>query len=298
MLRRLLVVLLVLPAVLLSWQPAMAANSVCEQADASGLCLLWASDGGSGGGNAGGGGSSVVTLVVDGKSCLYVGLKNPQPPKTDAVWEGHTDGAIHQCNEMVNSGGGGVVRVGWIPVPLYFWSPPASPDAQAVAQQAVSEMDLAAPQLGVTGLSANPGAMEVVGSQTWMWVADPGDSTTGPIVRSASAGGVTVSATGTLDKTVWDMGDGSTVTCAGSAAAGTPWVEADGWTVPSPTCGHQYMRTSAHEPGKKFTVQVTAYWTIAWSGGGQVGVIAMQLSRTALLAVGELQTIVVDRSGG
>ncbi|MCL2090603.1 MAG: hypothetical protein FWH11_05180 [Micrococcales bacterium] len=91
------------------------------------------------------------------------------------------------------------------------------------------------------------------------------------------------------------MGDGSTVTCAGSDAAGTPY-DASYGGAPSPTCGYRYGWTSAREPGGAFTVTVTANWAVDWSGGGRSGVIYRSVVRSTQLRVGEVQ-VITDRRG-
>ena len=53
----------------------------------------------------------------------------------------------------------------------------------------------------------------------------PGDHTWGPITRTASAGGYTVSATARVDRVVWTMGDGSTNVCR---KRGTPYADTYG----------------------------------------------------------------------
>ena len=167
---------------------------------------------------------------------------------------------------------------------------------QVAAARAVANLDIVAPEIGLTGYG-RPESMQLLGLPTWMWVADPGASTTGPVVSTGTDGGVTVTATGAVRKTVWDMGDGGTVTCSGQSAAGTPYDRAYGG-LPSPTCGYRYDRTSAYEPGRAFTVSVTVYWDVTWSGGGQSGVLATSVTRQTQLRVGEVQVLTDERGTG
>ena len=81
----------------------------------------------------------------------------------------------------------------------------------------------------------------------------------------------------------WDLGDGDTVSCG----KGTEWHYGVG-EEPSPTCGHTYT-----EQGR-FTVEATSYWTADWSGYGQSGSFAFELTRSQRLDVGELQVIVTS----
>jgi len=198
-----------------------------------------------------------------------------------------------------------VVQIGGRGIP--FWIPQgggAVVDPAQLAQQAVQQMGLRTPAIGMTGGNP-PDGMQIVGIPAWMWAADPGESTTpgvagvAQITRSASAGGVTVTATGRLDRTVWTMGDGAAVTCAGQKAAGTRY-EGRFDKQPSPTCGHMYTRTSAGQPDEAFTVTLTAYWVVDWQvvGGGQSGTINVQRSRNVRKQVGELQALLVSPGRG
>jgi hypothetical protein len=165
-----------------------------------------------------------------------------------------------------------------------------------LARRAMAAMDLHAPVIGLTGYG-KPESLQLLGLPTWMWAADPGESTTGPVERSASEDGLTVTATGRLTATVWQMGDGSVVTCAGPDAAGTPYDGSYGGS-PSPTCGYRYGWTSGREPGGAFTVTVTASWEVTWAvvGGGQSGVMNRSVVRSTQLRVGEVQ-VVTDKRG-
>jgi len=160
------------------------------------------------------------------------------------------------------------------------------PNPAVVAQVAITNMNLKPATIGIVPEN-RPGKIGVVGAPTWMWVADPGESTTGPMTRSATVGGVTVQAVATLDRIVWDMGDGSSVTCTG---AGTPYYDAAGLR-PSPDCGHTYTQPSDRKPGLAYTVTATSYWTVNWQGGGGAGVIPQILGNQTQIQVGELQVI-------
>ncbi len=265
--------------------------------------------GGPGGGGGGGGGGGAPTVCkygerevpcsleghywVSGRGC-YARVADPQPPASDAVWGGRTEGVILVCVQpscLGQDAGECYSETYWAAS-----APGAGPSPRELADQAVAAMDFRAPEIGITGKGDDPDSMQIIGLPTWLWVADPDEHTVGPITRSASAGGITVTATGTLERIVWNMGDGRSVTCTGLAAKGTAY-EARYQDQPSPTCGHRYTRTSAGRPGEAYTVTATAYWTIAWAGGGQSGTIPLTFSRTTQLRVGELQVIVTDGTG-
>jgi hypothetical protein len=211
----------------------------------------------------------------------WVGLADPQPPKDDPVWEGNTDGVILQCRRP-GSGIGVTSSLFWAPTPP---PSPAGVNPAKLADRAVERMELRSPVIAMTPM--DPAAPLLVGMDAWLWLADDGPASVGPITRTASADGVTVSATAEVSKVVWDMGDGQRVTCTGP---GTPWTPSRG-TGPSPTCGHRYVRPSIGQPGGTFPIRATAHWRVHWSGAGQSGVITFTLSGERALEVTELQVL-------
>ncbi len=217
----------------------------------------------------------------------FARLADPQPAPEDAVWQGHTDGVIVACVPpyCVVEGLGMddcYIDLYWAPTPPGA----AGPSPRELADRAVEAMKLRAGQIG----TAPPaGSMGIVGVPVWLWISDPGESTTGPITRSASAGGITVSATGRLERIVYSMGDGQQIQCG----AGTAYQASYG-AAASPDCGHTYSSTSAGGSGQAYTISATSYWTVTWAGGGQSGTIPLDFTRTVQLRVGEVQVIVTD----
>ena len=132
------------------------------------------------------------------------------------------------------------------------------------------------------GLVPEPraGSVGLVGMPNWMWVDSPAQNTWGPITRSASAAGWTVTATAKVSQLNWDMGDGQVVTCG----AGTPYQDSFG-RQSSPTCGHTYTRQGS------YTVRATSHWVITWSGIGEAGTITMDLTQSAPVTIGEAQVL-------
>lgn len=133
-----------------------------------------------------------------------------------------------------------------------------------------------------------------VGIPVWLWVDQPGESTWGPISRSATYGGVTVTGTARVQSLTWSSGDGQTISCG----AGTPFdaaAMANQAAVDSPTCGFRYQRQSN---GGTFTLSATSTWAVEWTGGGQSGRIAMPTTSTSTtVRVGELQSVNVSQDG-
>lgn len=207
----------------------------------------------------------------------YARTADPQPGKSNPVWEGNTDGAIYEIGTMVGS----VLGVG---LSLPRWSPTPPwvdvPDPRVLAQEAVERMDLRAITIGIVP-DDSPGSVGLVGLPTWMWAQAPEDNTMGPITRSASASGYTVTATGHVEKVAWEMGDGATVTCTGP---GKPYEDVY-MDSDSPVCGHRYEDQGDHP------VTATSYWAIDWSGMGQSGTIALQLQESTTITIGESQVL-------
>lgn len=214
----------------------------------------------------------------------YIQLLDPQPAAGDPSWQGHEpdDGAVYQCYQPQTD------------LLVLVWSADPPPDSgtgptpREVAQLAIADMRLTAINIGIAP-KAEDGSVGIVGMPVWMWVANPNEHTWGPITATASAGGVTVTATARVHKVTWDMGDGNKVTCT---TAGMPYEAAYG-NKKSPDCGHVYTTSSSSEPGQKFTVTATSDWVIEWEGAGQAGTIRLNgLVREAQIAIGEAQVLV------
>lgn len=216
----------------------------------------------------------------------YIQALNPQPPATDPAWNGHKpgDGAVYSCYQPQTG----------ILINIWSANPPPGPNTgrtpEEVAQIAIESMQLKAVKVGIV---PEPGldSIGIVGMPTWMWVDNPAENTFGPITRSASAGGITVIATAEVERIEWVMGDGTTVTCSGANAKGTPYADRFG-KQDSPTCGHRYETTSWTQPGRTFTVTARSYWRIDWDGAGQSGTIRLDpLEQTVSVRVAEAQVL-------
>lgn len=191
---------------------------------------------------------------------------------------GHPDGAWYWC---IAPGATNTVRTIWLDDP-----PAELPSPAEVAQTAVERMDLESIEIGIVP-EDEPGRIGLVGLPVWMWVEQPMPSTFGPITKSATAGSVTVTATGRVDHINWDMGDGNMVTCT---TEGIPYEDRFG-DQDSAECGHRYATTSWDEPRHRFTVIATAYWIVEWAGGGQGGSIPIEHTSQTQIRVGELQVL-------
>ncbi|MGW0751972.1 ATP/GTP-binding protein [Streptomyces sp. NPDC002587] len=215
--------------------------------------------------------------------CTY-SLKDPQPPTGSPEWEGHApgDGAVYrkEC-EWISDKLDGYFQTStqWLAEP-----PAAAVDPAVLAQQAVDSMLLTGPKIA----SPRAEGTYTVGVPMWLWVT-PSATTWGPNTASASAGGITVTATAKVSSISWRMGDGGSVTCSGP---GTAYTAARGMS-PSPDCGHLFRTPSSGAPGGKYQGTATTTWTVDWAvtGGGQSGQLTEVRQSPFTVAVGELQVV-------
>jgi hypothetical protein len=110
-----------------------------------------------------------------------------------------------------------------------------------------------------------------------------------PVTASATVGGYRASVTATHTATVFTMGDGGVVRCAGH---GTPLgVDDPRRNDPAPgPCGHVYLRPTP--AGRPHTVTVTAEWTVVGSTPhGRRDLGTLTTSAVTPMTVREVQTI-------
>ena len=204
-------------------------------------------DGGNDGGDGGDTGGSSTCSTSDGREIPCTGPGG-------SVWS-----SSHQVLGRRRLGSG---RGGPTPPPgqtnedgawhICYWPPPGSSwdpvwiqngtvtiDPVVLANRAIASMDLDPIRIGIVPESG-PNRVGLVGLPVWMWVDSQTDDTLGPITASASEGPVSVSATASVSSIVWNMGDGTKVTCTGK---GTPYADHYG-KQDSPTCGHRYAKMS------------------------------------------------------
>ena len=182
------------------------------------------------------------------------------------------------------------------------WAPPESGGSPRPPREAVEnyvrrvtaslQLPQAYPQVGPDP-DWNEWDMAVIGIPLWLWVE--GDS---HLTASNSDAGLAVSLDATHVSTTFQMGDGTTVTCATTK----PYVrDAVAPGTPSPVCGHTYQvaprspgaASSAHQQPGTYTVTATTNWSVDWTAGGYSGTLTTQMSGARDLPVGELQAVVV-----
>jgi len=135
--------------------------------------------GGSGGSQSGGSGEqkcyhydgkTEVPCRIDGgqwdlEHMCYVRPADPQPPKSDPIWNGHSGGVIMSCNVAGNS-------------PYNYWAPGPEeaqpPDPEVLAKIAVERMELRPVGMGMwpDRIEGFPGRHTLVGWRNWLWVTD------------------------------------------------------------------------------------------------------------------------------
>ncbi|MGW7048538.1 ATP/GTP-binding protein [Streptomyces avermitilis] len=215
--------------------------------------------------------------------CYWL-LMDPQPDAATARlaagvpgdWKPGDKGAFYNVTCPGNPVAGGIAYSATDPAA-------AAVDPAQLAQEAVEQMTLLGPEIGIT---PKPGGKGVVGMPVYLWDTKSAE-TYGPQSRSASAGAVTVTATAHVTKIVWSMGDGNTVTCT---TAGTPYTAAYG-KQPSPDCGHRYDQPSSTQSSGKYHVTATSTWTIDWQGGGQTGQLTEIRNSAVDITVAEVQVL-------
>jgi hypothetical protein len=144
--------------------------------------------------------------------------------------------------------------------PDYVYQPSAPltpaggpPSAVEIARDVYAEVPLVLPTVHTA-----PGvdATQLVGFPIWLWVDD---SVWRDFEASASVSGVQVTVVAQPKETIWDMGDGNTVTCG----QGTPW-QPDGPEEQYTDCAHAYQFVSGDQPGGRYAASVTMVWSVAW----------------------------------
>ncbi|MEU9014646.1 ATP/GTP-binding protein [Streptomyces sp. NPDC048479] len=226
--------------------------------------------GGQAGGSQGGSDSKLeckLTKVVPKPPANHPAWKGADPEKNDLYFRACSDGGQNNPD-------------GFIVVPQ--GQPAPQVDPQELAQRAVDSMTLLGPDIA----SPKAAGKYTVGVPMWMWV-NQSATTYGPNTASASADGVTVTATAKVSKVVWQMGGGDSVTCNGP---GTPYQASEGMSQ-SPTCGHVYSKTSAGSQNGKYQVTATSTWTIDWQGGGAAGQLTEVRQTNVQVAIGEVQVV-------
>ncbi|MBI2169369.1 MAG: hypothetical protein HYU28_07705 [Actinobacteria bacterium] len=158
-------------------------------------------------------------------------------------------------------------------------------DPAVLARQAADRVPIPAPTIG---MSPSPDDEQVVNLPTWLWLDGAGWQ---PVSASASAGGVSVSATASPQRVIWDMGNGDRVECDGPGTAYDRSRPAKGQST---DCEYVYRESSARAPDGTFTVTASVLWGVSWTvtgapGGGSLGPV--ERSSSVAVRVAEIQAV-------
>ncbi|MBB5998446.1 hypothetical protein [Streptomonospora salina] len=195
-----------------------------------------------------------------------------QPVEPESHCTEPVDGIGHCTTTMTSpatTGGGGV-------------------DVEALIDEARAQLELPEPAIG----SAPPmGGDMVVRFPVWLWI-EPEQWE--PRTADVSVDGGSASVTATPREVIWDMGDGTDVTCSGPGTVYDPAVHTAGDA--SPDCGHSYELSSKNRPGAEDTVQTRVVWDVAWeSSTGEGGELEpMETAADRGVEVVEVHSLVVE----
>jgi hypothetical protein len=248
----LLLAAVVLGALLLPAAPAMAAGKVCHQEAVKNpdgsityhlVCVTTnPGDPGTPGSGEEDCGQDQANLPYEGAPFCYGGIPCQYtdnivplaPPATPAP-----EGQKWQARYCANGTKVLVLTGGNQPRPLIVQ-----------AQEAYGNL---APTEGI--VKHSPGVRGIVTLPTWFWLttADPGGDPPFGVVQGTSAEGLR--AVAEPDTTVWETGDGGSVTCTGPGIEYTDGASSD--------CTHTYTRASARYDGN-----VTRHWDVHYEQGG------------------------------
>ena len=159
------------------------------------------------------------------------------------------------------------------------------PDLAALARQAYDQVPLTFP---APATSPAIDVDQITGLPTWLWIDPAGWR---ELTARAEIPGFWVEVTATPQRLVWEMGDGTRITCDGPGTAYDPALPANAQNT---DCSHVYRYVSTDQPGGRYAASVTTEWTVRWQAStGATGELA-DASRTTTfdLAVGERQAVI------
>ncbi|HEX9767205.1 MAG TPA: hypothetical protein VGA36_10615 [Nitriliruptorales bacterium] len=160
---------------------------------------------------------------------------------------------------------------------------PPAVDPVLLREQVIDRLQLPSPTVAM-----NPPGDQVVHVETWLWIDDAIWRTHS---KSVTAGGVTVTATASPQRVVWDMGNGDAVVCTGP---GTAYDASRRSAEQSTDCSYTYARSSAGQPSEAYVVTTTIEWDVSWSVVGAVGggpLPALVTSSSMAARVAEMQAL-------
>ncbi|MCE0536061.1 hypothetical protein LWF15_11120 [Kineosporia rhizophila] len=239
----------------------------------------------------------IDAIPVDPRLNCTVERANPQPAKSDAVWEGNDDGVIMlQTCRHVDEGFVGLVTT-------LYWAateeetPPEAPTVtpEQLAQEALARLQVPKPQFH----RSPPETAEWRGTPytwisipTWFWVT----TSWTPLEETARLGSVWATVSVTPERLLVDGGDGGEPTqCDGpgvphpesSSTSDQSLAEVD---VPADACTYVYSQVA-----EGVTPEVTIVWSASWQGSGGTGADLPTAMTTAVgdaMAVLQIETVI------
>jgi len=195
----------------------------------------------------------------------------------EGLWAGRGDGAGTWYRKICYDANG-------LSSATIVWAPQRV-DPQQLAQQALNEVPLPPAAINMNPPSERG---QVTNVETWLWI-DPAQWQ--PVSATAAAGNVSVTTTASPDHVVYDMGNGDHVTCAGP---GTPYDQSRPAASQSTNCSYTYRHSSADQPGGRYTVTATVFYSVAWNATGIAagGALApVSQSSSVAIRVAEIQAL-------
>ncbi|HEX6684909.1 MAG TPA: hypothetical protein VF062_19120 [Candidatus Limnocylindrales bacterium] len=300
MLARILTATVIAIATTLVVAPSPAQADYIHCPPDGGPCILVPGDPGGGSG----GGVGEAQCIHDGRRvpCFRPGMGWYNPvngcyyerlslPPTDPSWNGRDPANGPLYLYYCWSGLSGA----WAPVDVVqLRDPPPGyeglPTLDEVIVAAIANLATAPPDIGSAPAAASTGAIGLVGLPVWMWV-NRTTANWGELTAFDVQSGIRVDVRANVLHVVWDMGNGTTVTCTTPGQKYHP-SEKDN---PSDDCGYKYLRPS-REFGGLYTVRATSTWAVDWRGNGQSGRILVtgrpRDSSSISMRINELQVVV------
>lgn len=243
--------------------------------------------------------SGAGTSIPGGQSASIGGGGAPAPsgpqatvfPQADGTLGVATQGQLDACTGL------GITNCVQLPDTGIPGTPPVLADAANLANAAVSALQIEPIDIGIVPEPTDSpgGRTGLVGMNSWIWVANPRESTVGPITRTVTTGGITINMNAVNTGLVVNYGDGLPTLPPLCPVNSVPYTDV-ALALPSPTCNHFLQKASILEPGGTFRVSVTSMWVVTWTAvlPGQVvgGTIPSTPTATTEVRVGELQVLV------
>lgn len=152
-----------------------------------------------------------------------------------------------------------------------------------LSARARSELDVRFPE---PRTNPDAGHRQLVGIDTWLWI-DP--AAWQPRSATASIPGLSATVTAQPTHVVWDMGDGTVVTCDGP---GTPYDTSRPAAAQSTDCSHLYQHRGIHD------ASATIHWSVTWTATDGDGGTLADVARTTRFTMHVAERQAVGRASG